>query len=859
MAQPALTQPPAYQTPPQPHGLTAAEVREREQRGETNAYQPRVSRTYWDIVRDNVLNLFNVVLFSLLFVVIYLQDYATAVFAGFSVVSNTFLGMIQEINAKRKLDSLALLSEHQVHVIRDGTAHEISMREVVKDDVIRIEPGDKIVVDGIIIQSDSLEVDESQLTGESDAVYKEIDNEVMSGSFCIAGTGLMQATRVGRESTLNQLSEIAKEYRNVKTPTQRRIDIVVELSVFIMFIFVPMLLISDLLVTEPALPLLQAVRNSVVFVTSLVPQGLVLVAILSLTLGAIKISRRDDTLIQKVNAVESLANATVLCFDKTGTLTKNELRVQQVISLNGEKETAILQQLTNYLHNLAHLNRTGKSVQDYADDFVQPEAHVIKVEEVPFTSGRKWGAVEFEHQTLVLGAPERVLPQTFTGDSVIERAIELSKQGLRVLAFASTNALPEHDRIDGHTTPIALIVLSDKIREDIQETLQSFRDEAISLKVISGDNLETVRSIAGQAGMDTRVAYTGDELDAMGDEALTAAVQQANVFARIAPETKRRIVKALQAKDEYVAMVGDGVNDVPALKQANLAIVMNDGTQISKDVADIVLLNNAMSTLPRAFREGKEITQTILGTMKLFLARNAYAILFFIFIAFMALPFPITPIQISWVTFGTINMSATLIAFAIIRPQVMLDFRRDVLDYILTAGVIGSVIQTALYVIVFFVADRIPPEFVVPDVLNPQTFRGISQADTDLETVRSTITLFGAFFNTYIVLNIQGVNMYQPRTFLRYWRIVLVMTILLILTIAALYLFPALLEFQPITELWILGLIGFASVLSMWLLTHGLRYRYLLNRFWVLFERDKESAVRQQRREETLADLSETD
>ena len=212
--------------------------------------------------------------------------------------------------------------------------------------------------------------------------------------------------------------------------------------------------------------------------------------------------------------------------------------------------------------------------------------------------------------------------------------------------------------------PLALIVMSDEIRHDIQETLQAFRDEGLTLKVISGDNLETVRAIAQQSGMDIGArAYTGAELDAMSEGEFDQAVRDSNVFARIEPDTKQRIVEALRRQGDYVAMVGDGVNDVPALKAANLAIVMNDGTQISKDVADIVLLNNAMSTLPRAFREGKETTQTIFGTMKMFLVRNFYGIAFFVFIAFMALPFPITPVQISWATFGTVNLPATLIAF----------------------------------------------------------------------------------------------------------------------------------------------------------------------------------------------------
>ncbi len=802
-------------------GLSSAEIQEREKRGETNDYEARVGRSYWQIVRDNLLNLFNIVLGTMLVIVIVMGDYATAFFAGFSVVTNSFMGMIQEINAKRKLDNLATLSEQQVTVWRDGAKQNVSMRRVVKDEVITIEPGDKLVVDGVVMKSDSLEIDESLLTGESDAVYKEPGNEVYSGSYCVAGSGVMRATRVGEQSNINQLSKIAKEYQNVKTPTQKRIDIIVELTVIIMFAFVPMLFISDLLVTQPPTSFLNAVRNAVVFVTSLVPQGLVLVAILSLTIGAIKISRHE-TLVQKVNAVESLANATTLCFDKTGTLTRNELAVTDIIQLNDKSEDEIIQKIANYLDNLAHLNRTASAVQEYTNERTSP-ADERKQREIPFTSGRKWGAVVFESETLIMGAPERVLKETDAAESTIKRADDLSKEGMRVLAFARMTQAPENDQI-GAADPIALIVMSDQIREDIEETLQSFRDEHISLKVISGDNLETVRAIASQSGMDVTGAYKGDDLEAMSDEELAGVVNRANVFARVEPGTKRRIISALQRNKEYVAMVGDGVNDVPALKQADLAIVMNDGTQISKDVADIVLLNNAMSTLPRAFVEGTGITQTIFGSMKLFLVRNVYNILLFIFVMFMSLPFPITPVQISWATFGTINIPATFLAAGWFRPEKMVDFRDDVLDYVITGGIIGTVLLTILYVVVYFGTGR------------------------DVTSVRSAVTIFTALYNAYIVMTVKGVNFYQPKTFITYWKTVLMMTVLTVLTIWAMYILPDLFEFASFdlygSDWWIMPFIALLYMASIVLLPHGMKYRYLLRRMWALFEKDEKKVAK---------------
>ncbi len=802
-------------------GLSQAEVRERQRRGEGNDFEARVGRSYWDIFRENVLNLFNLVLGSMLIAVIALQDYATAFFAGFSVVSNTFFGMIQEFNAKRQLDQLAALSEQSVTCRRDDNWVEVPMREVVKDEIIRMNPGDRLVVDGVVVHADSLELDESHLTGESDAVSKSADDKVLSGSFCVAGSGIMRATQVGAASHINQLSVIAKQYKVVKTPTQIKIDITVEVTVLIMLVFVPMIFIAGFYLDNE---FLEIVRNAVVFTTSLVPQGLVLVAILSLTIGAVKISRQQ-TLIQRVNAVESLANATVLCFDKTGTLTQNKLAVREIIEIAETGSDDIHIDLHTYLKNLAHLNNTAQAIERYIDRIVIDEDFPHKLREIPFTSVRKWSAVCLAEKTLLMGAPERLLPQDHAW---YHDAESLARDGMRVLAFAQMSGDPDMNAgiISYDVQPLALIVMSDEIRDDIQETLQAFREENLQLKVISGDNLETVRAIAESAGMASGSrAFTGADLDAMAEGEFDSAVSESNVFARIEPDTKQRIVESLRRQGEYVAMVGDGVNDVPALKAANLAIVMNDGTQISKDVADIVLLNNAMSTLPRAFREGKETTQTIFGTMKMFLVRNFYGIAFFVFIAFMALPFPITPVQISWATFGTVNLPATLIAFGWLRPQPLSQFRRDVVDYIFTMGFIGAVCMTLLYLIIWFGSGG------------------------DLMMTRSSVTIMVALYGMLITWHVQGIDIYQPRTFWQNRRILLMSSLLTALTILVMYVDPLfeqpLFEFNPPVWDGGSGSLMIAAIPALFLLTmvltaHGLKYRYLLGRFWDLIAPDRE-------------------
>ncbi len=786
-------------------GLTAAEVAERIRRGETNAFKARVGRTYWQILRDNILNIFNIVFFLLMIVVFALRDYSTAVFAGFSVVTNSILGMFQEISAKRKLDQLAALAAKDILVWRDGQLIGIPIHDIVKDDVMPIEPGDRLVVDGRIIESDSLEMDESQLTGESDAIFKEAGAEVHSGSFCTAGTGVMLVTRVGKDSTINNLSTIAKVYKNVLTPTQRRLAAVVQVALIVMLIVMPMLLIAGYLAELNGL---EIVRSLVVFVSSIVPQGLVLTAILSLTIGAISISR-FQTLIQRVNAVESMANVTVLCFDKTGTLTRNLLTVSEIIPLNNRAMPDLQADLRRYTSSLSYKNRTAAAIAEVLPPSNSGEAQV-KQAEIPFNSSRKWGAVSFADSTLILGAPERVINATKNAEAA-EKAKTLAEQGMRVLGFARAGELPVDGQLNGSTEAQALIVLNDQIRPDIQDTLAAFRQQNVALKVISGDNLETVRSIATASGMQIRKAYTGDQLEGMNDNELQAAVVNADLFARIEPDTKRRIIAALKREGEYVAMVGDGVNDVPALKEAHLAIAMNDGAQIAKDVAEIVLLNNAMSTLPKAFEEGKEITQTIFSSIKLFLAKNFYTIVLIFFVGFMTLPFPTSPVQISWVTLGTVNIPATLIAFKIIRPKPMAKFRKDVLEYVITAGTIGAVIVALMYVVAYYGSGE------------------------NVHAARSVVTMFIALFGTLIFWNTCGVEIFEPHTYAPRWRIMVLGIILTVLTMIVPFILSEFFAFVPPDGLlW-------ALILSCFLLTAAFlhvftRNRSIIEQLWELFK-----------------------
>lgn len=622
-------------------GLSTTEAQHRIAQGLSNNFKVTVSRSYWQIVRDNVFNPFNLVL-TILFVIMFIQhDYVNIIVAGICVALNIMLGLIQEIKARRTLDHLASLVQRETTAWRDGKLTVIPITQIVKDDVLPLQPGDPILVDGYLIQADQLEVDESHLTGESDTVNKEMGDSVHSGSFCVAGGGCMVATGVGQNSALNKLSATAKTYRFTLTPTQTKINTLVGVCAAAMLILCPLLVISEWINHVSSLEL---VRNLVVLVMSLIAQGMVLATTCSLLLGAIRISRRH-TLIQRINAIEALANVDVLCFDKTGTLTCNHLVVKDILPVNHTSLEHVRQQLRLYTDQLTHSNKTAQAIAEAVQTVKSLHEVQAKTQEIPFTSARRWGAVQFISHGLVLGAAESIL-NPLRDQAILEQVQHLAVSGLRVVVFASCKNLPPKDQLNElfDCQPLALLALSDEIRHDIRATLQAFADHHIQIKVITGDSLETASAIAKQAGIDVSAAFTGQQLESMSAVEFESAVRTANLFARIAPDTKRKIIVALKHQGLFTAMVGDGVNDVPPLKEANLAIAMNAGVQIAKDVADIVLLDNALSTLPLAFAEGKTITQKIFGTTKLFFAKNLSAVLLIIGMSALFLPFPFTPI-----------------------------------------------------------------------------------------------------------------------------------------------------------------------------------------------------------------------
>jgi cation-transporting ATPase E len=723
--------PGAVRLPGDMAGLTSAEVAERTARGATNAYRPATGRSSAEILRENLVTPFNVTLVSLLAALLVLGQIGDTFLSGGAVAVNAIAGLVQEFRAKRTMDRLARQSAGTVRVRRDGTDVEIAPEAVVVDDVVDVRPGNRIGVDGTLLWGDALEVDESLITGESDLVPKGHGASLTSGSFVVAGRGLMRAERIGADSFVNQLGETAAGYKQSLTPVQRSLNAIVEISVLLMAIFGPLVFIQGY-VGGVSLP--DMLRNAVVIVTTFVPQGLVLATTLALSYGAIRIGMRR-TLVQRINAVESMGNVTVLCFDKTGTLTENKLSLGEVVVVGGVSEADLRTDLAAYVGNLAVENLTAAAIGDAVG---RDAGGRSKAAETSFTSARKWGAMTYaDGRTVVLGAPEIVASEA----AVRARAREAAKQGFRVVAFAETREPAAAGQLPANLQTRGLILLRDAIRSDVGETLTALAARGISLRVISGDSLETVLAVVREVGMEITGTVTGPELDALDDAAFGAAVAPANVFARISPATKRRIAATLTRQGEYVAMVGDGVNDVPALKEARLGIAMANGAQMAKDVSDLVLLDNALATLPRALDEGILTTQKVYASTRMLLAKNVYMILAVIFIGFMALPFPGQVRQLSWVTTVTTAIPALLVSLGYIRPIPVFSFRRQVIGSVIVTGLIGALALSAAYAGAFFASGG------------------------DAALARTSLSLMVLAYGVIVMWDVHGVRPFEPRTF----------------------------------------------------------------------------------------------
>jgi cation-transporting P-type ATPase E len=701
-------------------GLSEEEVRLRRANGQGNNVKLPTSRSYAQILRENLVTLINLILFALSGVLVLLGRPLDAIITVSVISFNMVVGIVQEIRAKGALDRIALLTRPTATVIRAGQEQTVDQSALVVGDLLVVRPGDQIVVDGCLIGEGWIDVDESLLTGESDLVRKYADDPVSSGSFCVNGSAMYEAVKVGTQSTAYQLSAGARTFRRVLTPLQRQVTTVIRtLLVVACYLGLTLLMITTIKQT----PLLVTVQMAVV-IAGLIPNGLLLAIAVAYGLAAVRLAD-TGVLIQQANAVESLSTVSVLCCDKTGTLTANRLSVHGVQPFGiGENELGTL--LGTYAASVSAGNATTAAIAAAYPAQAQPTKA-----EVPFSSATKWSALTLAgtQGTYVLGAPEMLEPFVRPGNTPAEQVSAWAERGLRVLLFARYDELvgledeSGQPRLQPGLLPLGLVSLGDVLRPEARETLAGFSQAGVQVKVVSGDHPQTVAALARQVGLASDLtSVSGLDLARMEPAAFAQAVREATVFGRITAQQKERIVQELRAQGAYVAMVGDGLNDVLSLKRADLGIAMQSGSQMTRSAADIVLLGDSFAALPRAVQEGQRVQSGMQQILALFLTR----VTLFTLLILLIPGFPFSPRQASLITLLTVGIpTVALAAWAHPGPapgkNLLLRLLRFVLPAVLTASLM------ALFVFMIAVAIAVS--------------RGLPET-TVIATARSTITVF---------------------------------------------------------------------------------------------------------------------
>jgi cation-transporting ATPase E len=672
-------------------GLTGAQVAERVERGQVNDVPVRSSRSTVDIVRANVFTRFNAIIGVLWLIMLVVAPIQDSLF-GFVILANTGIGIVQEWRAKKTLDSLALIGEVRPTVRRDGAAGQVSTSEIVLDDLIEIGPGDKVVVDGVCVEADGLEIDESLLTGEADPVVKHPGDQVMSGSFVVAGGGAFQATKVGREAYAAQLAEEASRFTLVQSELRSGISTILKYVTWMMVPTAIGLVVSQLFVKENAFD--DSVARTVGGIVPMVPEGLVLLTSVAFAIGVIRLGRKQ-CLVQELPAIEGLARVDTVCLDKTGTLTEGGMDVTELRPLQGADETYVRKVLGALGASDPRPNASLKAIIDTypaVEDWRCTEA-------LPFSSARKYSGAAFSEGDgqagrWLLGAPDVLLAED---DPALAETGRLNEQGLRVLLLARVARDLDDPEVTKGAKPVALVVLEQRLRPDAADTLRYFADQNVRAKVISGDNAVSVGAVAAKLGL------SGTTVDARRlpaeQDGMAEALDGGTVFGRVTPQQKRTMVGALQSRGHTVAMTGDGVNDVLALKDADIGVAMGSGSEATRAVAQIVLLNNSFATLPSVVAEGRRVIGNITRVATLFLVKTVYSVLLAVLVVCSQVEYPFLPRHLTLLSTLTIGIPAFFLALAPNKERARPNFVRRVMRYAIPGGVVAAVATFATYLL----------------------------------------------------------------------------------------------------------------------------------------------------------------
>ena len=672
-------------------GLTTAEVAERVADGRVNDVPDAPVRTTSEIFRANVLTPVNAIMGTLFALILIAGFPGDALFAGV-IVSNSIIGTVQELRARRTLTNLAVLSAPRARVVRDGAATDVNVSAVVPDDLLELRPGDQVVVDGVVMEAMGLEVDESLLTGEADPMDKAVGDPVLSGSFVAAGMGHVRATLIGSESYAATLAEEARRFTLVDSELRTGVNSILRWLTVIIPPAAGLLLIR-LLVTEDLWE--EALRGTVAAAVAMVPDGLVLLTSLSFIVGVVALARRK-ALARELGSVELLARVDILCLDKTGTITTGEISFAGIETIGatttGEAADAVGAMATADPAPNATLAAMASALD--APDWTTTTT-------VPFSSARKWAAADFDGRaTFHLGAPDILLPK---GEWAVarERVAELAETGQRVLVLTRSSAgTCDPETLPAARLPMCLILLEDTVRPEAPEILTWFTEQGVSLKVISGDHPATVAAVARRAGVPGADHWV-DARDLPDDqEGLADAMAAGAVFGRVTPHQKRAMIDALQSRGHTVAMTGDGVNDVLALKDADMGIAMGSGSSASRAVAQLVLLDDQFSTLPRVMAEGRRVINNVERVANLFITKATYAVLLTALVGLFGVPFPFLPKQLTLIGTISVGVPGFFLALAPDASLVRPGFLPRVLRYAVPAGTAAAAATFTAYEVV---------------------------------------------------------------------------------------------------------------------------------------------------------------
>lgn len=693
-------------------GLTDEEVRQRVEEGLTNRADISTDKTTKEIVISNVFTYFNLIFLVITILLIMVGSFRNLTFLPI-IIGNTVIGIVQEIRAKKTLEKMSLLNAPHADVIRNGSVKQISTEELVKDDVILLTAGKQICADAVVI-SGNIQVNESLLTGEADEVEKTEGGTLMSGSFVVSGECYARLEKVGNESYISKLSLEAKSMGGKEQSEMiRSINLIVK---WVGIVIIPIGLIlfwqSHFVNGES---ITKSVTSTVAAIIGMIPEGLYLLTTVALALSTMKLARKK-VLLHDMKSIETLARVDVLCVDKTGTITEPDMKLKKIFlcknsGADGTQTALTLDELKSLILDYANAsvdnNATMLALKAYAAEALTNNTsalHRTAVSQQAFSSSLKYGSVTFSDGTYLLGAPEFIMHEDFA--RIEEEIIPYADKGDRVLLFARYNGENVENGINGSVTPLGFVALANPIRANAVKTFEYFKSQGVAIKVISGDNPRTVSRIAIQAGIESAESFV-DAATLDTEDKIADAVNKYTVFGRVTPKQKKQLVKALQAKEHTVAMTGDGVNDILAMKDADCSVAMASGSEAAAQAAQVVLLDSDFAHMPDVVYEGRRVVNNIQRSASLFLVKNIFSLLLSLFSVILMVTYPLEPAQVSLISMFTIGVPGFLLALEQNKDRIKGHFITNVMLKALPGGLTDVIAVGALVVCgeVFCISD----------------------------------------------------------------------------------------------------------------------------------------------------------